>query len=91
MPSEALEPLSDLDLQPANDEGALTLSLESSVFAAAAPTELQALVDTPCRTLEVEYKSWRNLTNSEDRAELAAMSFLVSIRTLCCRRTPNRS
>jgi hypothetical protein len=71
MPSEALEPLSDLDLQPANDEGALTLSLESSVFAAAAPTELQALVDTPCRTLDVEYKSWRNLTNSEDRAELA--------------------
>jgi hypothetical protein len=71
MPSEAVEPLPELDLQPANDESALTLSLESSVFAAAAPTELQALVDTPCRTLDVEYKSWRNLANSEDRAELA--------------------
>ena len=71
MPSEALEPLPELDLQPANDEGTFQLSSESGVFAAATPTDLQALVDTPCRALDVEYKSWRNLTNSEDRAELA--------------------
>ncbi len=28
-------------------------------------------MDTPCRALDVDYKSWRNLSNTEDRAELA--------------------
>lgn len=71
MPSEALEPLPDLDLYPANDEGTSPPLLESAVFSGATPTDLQALVDTPRRTLDVEYKSWRNLANNEDRAELA--------------------
>ena len=28
-------------------------------------------MDAPCRALEIEYKSWRNLEHPEDRAELA--------------------
>ena len=71
MPSEAIESLPELDLQPANDEGTPASLLESAVFSGATPGDLQSLVDTPCRTLDVEYKSWRNLANNEDRAELA--------------------
>ena len=71
MPSEAIESLPELDLQPANDEGAPASLLESAVFSGATSSDLQSLVDTPCRTLDVEYKSWRNLANNEDRAELA--------------------
>jgi hypothetical protein len=72
MPSEALEPLPSDDLQPANDVFVPSPAFsESRIFAAATPSELQVLVDAPCRTLEVEYKSWRNLNNAEDRAELA--------------------
>src|SRR5437660_11847382 len=59
---------------PANDP--FPLQTESSgpedfVFEAAAPNDVQDLVDAPCRALEVEYKSWRNLDNAEDAAELA--------------------
>ena len=39
--------------------------------APAAPLDLQDLVDAPCRSLEAEFKSWRNLDNAEDQAELA--------------------
>ncbi len=44
---------------------------EELVFAAAAPCDAQDLVEAPCRALEAEYKSWRNLDHAEDRAELA--------------------
>ena len=39
--------------------------------APAAPLDLQDLVDAPCRSLEAEFKGWRNLDNPEDQAELA--------------------
>lgn len=73
MPSEAVEPLPADDIEPANDVHApfRTPAAESGIFAAAPPCDLQALINAPCRTLEVEYKSWRNLHNIEDRAELA--------------------
>ena len=71
MPSEAIEPLPEPDFLPANDEGVTAPLTESGIFAPATPSDVQALVDTPCRTLDVEYKSWRNLSNTEDRAELA--------------------
>lgn len=71
MPSEAIEPLPEPDLLPANDEDAPSPLLESGIFAPATPNDVQALVDTPCRALDVEYKGWRNLSNGEDRAELA--------------------
>ena len=67
--SEALAPP-----LPANDAYPLDLaapSSEDSVFEAAAPNDIQDLVDAPCRALEIEYKSWRNLDHAEDRAELA--------------------
>lgn len=44
---------------------------EEAIFAAAAPCDMQDLVEVPCRSLDVEYKSWRNLDHAEDRAELA--------------------
>ena len=69
MPSEALAPL-----LPANDILPLdpaSGSPEDLIFASAAPCDMQDLVDSPCRALEVEYKSWRNLDNADDRAELA--------------------
>src|SRR5689334_5052914 len=71
MPSEAIEPLPEPDFLAANDEGAVSPLTESGIFAPATPNDVQALVDTPCRALDVEYKSWRNLSNAEDRAELA--------------------
>jgi hypothetical protein len=71
MPSEAIEPLPELDLLPANDAATPSALLESGIFAPATPSDVQALVDTPCRALDVEYKGWRNLSNLEDRAELA--------------------
>jgi hypothetical protein len=67
--SEALAPP-----LPANDAYPQDLAvsdLEDSVFEAAAPNDIQDLVDAPCRALEIEYKSWRNLEHAEDRAELA--------------------
>jgi len=67
--SEAIAPL-----LPANDLfplEAVTSSSGDSVFEAASPGAIQDLVDAPCRALEVEYKSWRNLDHAEDRAELA--------------------
>ena len=45
--------------------------LQSTEFSPATPNDIQALVDAPCRALDVEYKSWRNLNHAEDRAELA--------------------
>ena len=73
MPLESLAQLSDLDAQAANQPATIAppLPSESGVFAAAAPSDLQALIDTPCRSLDVEYKSWRNLKHIEDRAEVA--------------------
>ncbi len=62
---------------PANDTGPLDPpaipagSPEDAVFVASASSDLQDLVDVPCRALEVEYKSWRNLDHLEDQAELA--------------------
>src|SRR6202044_1944391 len=67
--SEALAPP-----LPANDTlplGTTPFGPEDTVFEAAAPSDVQDLVDAPCRTLEIEYKSWRNLDHAEDRAELA--------------------
>jgi hypothetical protein len=73
MPPDSLATLSDLDVQSAGDVDtpAPTSASESCVFAAATPSDIQTLVDVPCRTLDVEYKSWRNLKHQEDRAELA--------------------
>jgi len=67
--SEAV-PLADL-LPPGDDTDRTSPRLESDVFAATAPSDLQALIDDPCRSLDVEYKGWRNLNHPEDRAELA--------------------
>ena len=67
--SEALAPP-----LPANDPlpiDTVSFGLEDSVFEAAAPNTIQDLVDAPCRALEIEYKSWRNLDHADDRAELA--------------------
>ncbi len=61
-------------LLPANDLfplGGEAAWLEESVFEAASPCDIRDLVEAPCRALEVEYKSWRNLEHAEDRAELA--------------------
>ena len=57
--SEALAPP-----LPANDAYPQDLAasgLEDSVFEAAAPHDIQDLLDTPCRAFEREYKRWRNL------------------------------
>lgn len=82
MPSEAFAPLAP-DLSPVADNVVPIVPLElaaaaearatpeDAVFAATAPCDLQDLVEAPCRALEVEYKSWRNLDHAEDRAELA--------------------
>jgi hypothetical protein len=79
MPSEALAPLAPDHRLVANDvdppdvaaNSQFRPTLEDVVFSAAAPSDLQDLVEAPCRALEVEYKSWRNLDHAEDRAELA--------------------
>jgi hypothetical protein len=72
MPSEALEPLPSPDVLPTTDNPipSLIVESESDVISATSPSDIQALVDAPLRTLEVEYKSWRNLSNIEDCAEL---------------------
>jgi hypothetical protein len=67
--SEALAPP-----LPANDAYPLDLPStgpEDATFEPAAPGDIQDLVDAPCRSLEIEYKGWRNLDHAEDRAELA--------------------
>lgn len=79
MPSEALAPLAPDQSYVANDILPLEVaggpqfhsSPEDVVFAAAAPGDIRDMVEAPCRSLEVEYKSWRNLDHAEDRAELA--------------------
>jgi hypothetical protein len=79
MPSEALAPLPpDLtfaasNVVPLEVAGGTDFrpNPEDTVFAAAVPADIRDLVETPCRALEVEYKSWRNLDHAEDRAELA--------------------
>ncbi|HET8997832.1 MAG TPA: hypothetical protein VFN42_14280, partial [Acetobacteraceae bacterium] len=45
--------------------------VESDLFVTAGSGDLQDLIEDPCRSLEVEYKGWRNLNHAEDRAELA--------------------
>ena len=64
MPSEAFASL------PANDTCPLGFA-EHMAFESAAPSDIQDLIVSPCRALEVEYKSWRNLDHPDDRAELA--------------------
>ncbi|HEY3846550.1 MAG TPA: RNA-binding domain-containing protein [Acetobacteraceae bacterium] len=79
MPSEALAPLAPDRIPAANNVVPLEVAggtefrptPEDAVFTAAAPGDAQDLVEAPCRALEVEYKSWRNLDHAEDRAELA--------------------
>jgi hypothetical protein len=79
MPSEALALLAPGQSCVANDMLPLEVAgipqfpptPEDIVFAAAAPCDLRDMVEAPCRSLEVEYKSWRNLDHTEDRAELA--------------------
>lgn len=53
------------------DRGAPAALSEADAFVATTPGNLQVLIDDPCRSLEVEYKGWRNLNDAEDRAELA--------------------
>ena len=82
MPSEAVAPLAtEITVVPDNVVPMVPLDPASAaearptheelVFAAAAPCDVQDLVEFPCRALETEYKSWRNLDHAEDRAELA--------------------
>jgi hypothetical protein len=79
MPSEVLAPLAPDRTIAANDLTPLEVvggtlfrpSPEDTVFAVAAPADVKDLIEAPCRALEVEYKSWRNLDHAEDRAELA--------------------
>ena len=82
MPSEAVAPLApDIASIPDNVVPMVPLdpavaaearpTPEEYMFAAAAPCDVQDLVEAPCRALEIEYKSWRNLDHAEDRAELA--------------------
>lgn len=72
MPFEAsAHPLPANDLLPATASDLAVATAEDVTFQAAAPSDIQDLIDTPCRALEVEYKSWRNLDHAEDRAELA--------------------
>ncbi|HUB15818.1 MAG TPA: ATP-binding protein [Acetobacteraceae bacterium] len=82
MPSEALLPLAPelpavagnvVPMVPLDPAGAAEArpTPEERVFVAAAPCDVQDLVEAPCRALETEYKSWRNLDHAEDRAELA--------------------
>ncbi len=71
MPSEAFAPIPANDVLPLDSGYDASPSAEDIAFAAAAPSDIQDLIDSPCRTLEVEYKSWRNLDHAEDRAELA--------------------
>lgn len=79
MPSEALAPLlsertpAPSNVVPLEVAGGVDFRAtpEDAVFVAAAPCDVQDLVEAPCRALEVEYKSWRNLDHAEDRAELA--------------------
>jgi hypothetical protein len=72
MPSEALAPpFPANDILPMDSAHTAPASPEDMTFAPAAPCDIHDLIDSPCRALEVEYKSWRNLDNAEDRAELA--------------------
>ncbi len=67
--SEALAPP-----PPANDTFPLEVaqaSAEDGTFEAAGPGDIRDMIEAPCRTLDIEYKSWRNLDHPEDRAELA--------------------
>lgn len=79
MPSEAFAPPAPDESPAANNVVPLEVvrgtesraTPEDAVFAAATPGDIQELVEAPCRALELEYKSWRNLDHAEDRAELA--------------------
>ena len=72
MSPEVLAPLlAANDTHPVNVADISSGNREETTFVAAAPCDIQDLVNGPCRALEVEYKSWRNLDHPEDRAELA--------------------
>lgn len=71
MPSEAYAHIPANDVLPLDSGHGALSTPEDLVFAAASPSDIQDLVDSPCRTLDAEYKSWRNLDHPEDRAELA--------------------
>jgi hypothetical protein len=72
MPLEApLPPLPANDILPLDVPDDTICSPEDRTFLPASSSATQDLINSPCRTLEVEYKSWRNLQHPEDRAELA--------------------
>src|ERR1700743_2440421 len=72
MPLEApVPPLPANDLLPVEGADFALNAAEDRAFQPAISSSAQDLIDTPCRALEVEYKSWRNLEHPEDRAELA--------------------
>jgi hypothetical protein len=79
MPSEALAPpppdesLAASNVVPLAVPGGVDFrpTPEDTIFATTTPGDVRDLVEAPCRALEVEYKSWRNLDHAEDRAELA--------------------
>ncbi len=56
---------------PDETTSATHLSKVETLCAPAPPLSLQDLVDNPCPALEIDYKSWRNLENTEDQSELA--------------------
>jgi hypothetical protein len=71
MPPDSLAPLTDEELRQTASADSSAPVAENYVFTAATPSDVQALVDHPCRALDIEYKGWRNLRHVEDRAELA--------------------
>jgi hypothetical protein len=72
MPPDVYAPLlPDGAVIPSEPPDAARIYSEELAFVAAASCDAQDLVDAPCRALEIEYKSWRNLNHPEDRAELA--------------------
>ena len=68
--SEAV-PLADVLLPDGDMDRAPAALSEADAFAVTTPGDPHALIEDPCRSLEVEYKGWRNLNHAEDRAELA--------------------
>jgi hypothetical protein len=73
MPQDSVGPLPQFDTQSSEDLSTPGVApvQEGDAFTAASPSDLAGLINAPCRALDVEYKSWRNLRHLEDRAELA--------------------
>lgn len=72
MLSDVLAPLIPAnDIHPLNGVNVAPFDPEETTFVSTAPCDIQDLINAPCRSLEIEYKSWRNLDHPEDRAELA--------------------